>query len=408
MDYVQILGELGIAYWINGAIRRSFETFESFMTNLFVFKDKDFGEKWIRLHVLSGHVLGYISSSVARDRVPEFLGNGEPYSKPVQGFFTFNTKDMSDLYSANKIPIVFAHMAFFADGVGDIIKAYDWSLKAFDLARRNGDQQIYILVFSTCAQYSLINFKIAETLESTLLLTAVESHTKGTPQERYDQLRNINLSNLTEEKPSGEWDAAEEITITFAIVPLFMMVLSAQYEQTGDKTTKFEMFKNCINDYIPKASKKGPWELVLEICIRIIDENITERELIDRGNTFGRNGNQSMQILCILGLIYITRDPKEQLKQIINIFPYLTKVFSTMKSIIKFGFIPYLKDRCIHILKNSFVGNREELNSLVDEILNIKISDKNAIQLILQQVIREVPITLLEDRRSWLFEFKEI
>lgn len=327
--------------------------------------------------------------------MPEYVSDGGEYVRPYQGIFSFNTKDLTDLYQGKNDPLILTHLAIFSDGINNFSKAYHWSLRAFDLARKNGDQQVFLMISSVCSQYSLINFKIEEAFESYLLFSAISSHLEGSPKEKQEILSKINLSDIFSSKPSVKWNSAEDTTISFAIIPLFILVLTSHLENTENKIEYTEAFKNMLRDYILKASDKVQWEVVLELCTRIIENNISERELIDRGNTFGNQERKNLQIICVLGIIYTVNDSNMQLTQIINIFPYFTNIFGSTKSIIKFILVPFVKNMALNIIKDYFVGSMEEYMELVKNTEMVSVSDQNAIQLILQPLINEFDINIM-------------
>ena len=96
------------------------------------------------------------------------------------------------------------------------------------------------------------------------------------------------------------------------------------------------------------------------------------------------------------------------LEQIINIFPYLSKIHSSTRSIIKFVLIPFVKNRCLYVLKKTFVGSRQDLDRIVSDIENVDIINKNAIQLMLQSVVKELELKIIDSRKSWLYDYEEI
>lgn len=406
LDYIQILGELAIAYWLNGNNNQSFLTFENIVERLFKIKEENRDTNWIRLFSWTGHSLGYIAASVTKDRVPEKVSDGGDYTIPYQGIFTFNTKDLSDIYLVKNNPLILANLAIFAEGINNIEKAYTLSLKAFDLARRNGDDQIILMLSAVCGQYPLINFKITEAFETSLLFSAISSHLSGTPIDRSSKFKEMTISDLLTDKPSLEWNAAESTTVTYSIIPLFIMVLTAQLENTKDYQQKKFEYVEMLENYIPDASDVKLWESVLSISNQIINKTISESELIKMANSYDDEENKNFKLLCLIGVIFNSKDNMIMLSQILNIFPYFTKIFSSVKGILKFALLPFLKNRLFKILKESFVGTKQELVELNLKIENIDISDNNVIQNMLQIVISEVEIVVQEDRKAWLYKYE--
>lgn len=408
LNYIQILGELGIAYWLNGEFENSFITFEDVVNRLLEIKEKSFNKEWIRIFSWTGHTLGYISAEVSKDKVPTHFSDGGEYIKPYLGIYIFNTKDLSDLYVSTKDAIITAHMAVFADGVNDTYKAYSWSLKAFDIARNSGDEQTFLMISVICGQYSTVNFKLEEALETSLLFSAVTSHLSGTPTEKHSELEKIKLKDLLLKKPSEKWNIAEETTITITIIPLFVIVLTKYLENKKNKEEIFYAFQKLISNYIKDASDKQLWGDLLSLTNSIIEEKTSKNELIQKANQYGDQNNKNFQIICILGYIFYSRNEEGAIIQLINTFPYLTKTYKQTNSLIKFILVPFVKLVTIDVLKTSFIGTKADLDKILNEIESINISTQNPIQKILQPVVDELDIKLLDDRKLWLYDFKEI
>lgn len=408
LNYIQLIGELAIAYWIDKDYINSFQAFEDFLNRLFRKKEENFGENWKRLLLWCGHSTGYISAEVAGNHIPKFISSGEEYVKPYQGIFTLNNKDLSELYNSNNEPVIFAQMAIFSDGINNISKAYEWSLRAFDLARKNGDQKIFLLVSSVCSQYSLVNFKIEEAFESFLLLSALNSHLMGTPREKMEKMAKAKISDVLLSKPSPQWNVAEENTLEFVILPAFLMILTAFEENSVHSKEYAENFTKMLRNYYDNSSDKLLWELVIELTTRITKHSITERELAIRGNTFGEQERKGLQIICILGTIYLSKNSENILIQIVNVMPYLTKIYSVSKSLTKFVLSPFVKVQCLKILKDNFVGTKQELEAMTNEISTVDSSYEKAIQNMLVPLIKVFDINILDDRKAWLYEFKDI
>jgi hypothetical protein len=407
--YIQILSELGVAYWLNKQNKQSLQTFEKVVNKLFDLKETQFDKKWIRLFSWVGHSLGYIASAVSRGRVPEKVADGGDYVKPYQGIFSFNTKDLSDLYDPAKDSIIYAHLALFSEGVGDISKAYEWSLRAFDLARRIGNQQLLLMISSACSQYSLINFKVEEAFEANLLFSAVSSHLTGTPEEKHQQLEEVDVKAIYKSKPSESWNVAEDTAVTFGCIPLFIMVLNSYIADKSEKSQYALSFFKTLIDYRENASNPELWSQLIEIGQKITNNTINVGELNDLGNKFGNQNRKNLQIICILGVIFLSKNGTDIITQIINIFPYLTKIYgNTTKSFIQFILTPFVKERAIVALKEEFVGSRQDLNSIIKRIESSAANEENTIQLILQPIVEELGLKIIENRKSWLYEYKQL
>ncbi|MET3535958.1 hypothetical protein [Chryseobacterium limigenitum] len=64
------------------------------------------------------------------------------------------------------------------------------------IARNSGDEQIFLMIFAICKQYSTINFKLEESLEASLLFSALTSCLSVSPTEKLSELERIDLKDL--------------------------------------------------------------------------------------------------------------------------------------------------------------------------------------------------------------------
>ncbi|MCC4229649.1 tetratricopeptide repeat protein [Zunongwangia profunda] len=403
LEYIQLLSELGIAYWLNDQYEESFETFENAILLLFKNKENEFNKNWIRLFSWLGHSLGYIAPTISRSKVPNVLKDENQYVKPYQGIFTFNTRDLSDFYDIKKDSLIYAHLAVFSEGINNISKAYYWSLKAFDLARKSGGQQI-LMVSSVCSHYSLIEFKVDEAFETFLLFSVVSSHLSGSIKERREQLKNIDIKAIYNSKPSEKWNIAEDTTLTFVGLPLFIKIIMFHINNDMDKEKFTSKFFITLKNYKENASDPDIWFHMIEICSRIINDDITERELIELGNNFDRESRNNLFMICILGVIYLSKSSKLIITETINILPYLIKLFeNSSESIITFILVPFVKNRAIYALKNEFIGSKHDLDSILEKIEVLQSNNKDTIQKILQPIVIELDLNIPADRKSWLY-----
>ena len=401
LDYLKVLGELAIANWLNGHNKKSYNLFSEFIIRLIKYDINNNKKYWIQLFSWSSHALGYIGADVGKDRLPETVADGSAYTRPYQGFLSFNTKDLSDLYDPGKEALVYALMAAFADGVGKLKKSYYWSFKAFDVARKSGKQQIFLMVSSVSSQYALINFKIEETLESYLLFSAVTSHSNAKNEERLNYLENIDLKSLIESKPSKLWDIAESTTITFAVIPLFIKLLLSSLSDKGNKIKMANDFQNGLQTNLKIASNPSLWKTVLQLTDDIIIGKLTEQELKTLANGYADDDeNSNFQNICLLGIIYISETMI--FTTLMNVIPYLTKVLKSTHSVLRNILFPFVKERCIASLKQGYVGTSSELWVLIEDISNVNFKGEKSIKILLQKVYWEIDIELPPDRKEWL------
>ncbi len=405
IDYIQILAETGIALWLNSEYERSFEVFDKAVATLFKIKEENATEQWIRLFSWIGHSLGYISAEVIGDKVPTSIESGDEYVRPYQGIVSFNTRDLTSHYKEEKNPLVMMHLAFFADGINKPKSAYEWSLKAFDLARKIGDQTTIIMIAASCSSYATINLRFDEALEASLLFAAFSAHLKGSSKEKFSMLDKVDIKGIYLQKPSEEWNIAEATSISHAVIPMFIIVLTRVIEKRQDFQYISAQFLSVLENYLLDASNKKEWEILLTTCKGILDNVIKNDYLIELSYEYSHVEDKNIQLICSLGIVFRSTNAEEIMQQLLNITPYLQLLSSSQKAIVKFAIVPFVLNKSVEALKDSFVGNKKELDSIISTIQSIDISKENALQLILQPVVKEVEISLDLKRSRWLYDY---
>lgn len=407
LDVVQMICELGLSYWKNREFKKSYDAFNDALTRLQLSKTEKFGPYWIRLMSWLAHTLGYISADVAKDKLPLHFRNGDTYTKPYQGIFLFNTKDLSDLYTVNKDVLMLAQMAVFSEGVGDIEGAYKWSIRAFDEARKTSDENLVMMVSVSCNQYTLLNFKFVEHFEMAMQFHAVSSHLHGTPEQKYEQASKVDFNEILKLKPSDAWDATEDTIFAMSILPMYIMAIN-EFNLNDDCSKVSQELLQLIRNYSEKASNKAMWESAYQIMLSIFDKAASIDDLTNRANDYGKNDVKNFQIVCILGCIFLEKDTRRIITQIANIFPYFTKTFSDMPAISRNILVPFVKFYVIKAIHDNFVGSRDELSEIIKQTNDAAIAKENAVQKVIINAIDVCDLVIQGDRKDWLESYKEI
>ena len=400
VEIIHLLAELAVALWLSGDIAEMFLVLEDIVFRLFDTRVAKPGQFWMRMFSISGHLIAYASAMITDGRPPK--QGGEDYFAPFQGMFNENNIDYSKYYQPKNDSFMLVQMAYIAGGIGEPEKAYDWSLKAFDEARTNGDQGTFYTVSSVSSHFAVISFKPTEAFETYLYNAAIMSHLPGSPEERKASLMSLSEESILSDKPGPKWAEAEHIATTFATVPLFVMLLTAfktgQFEKNQMRAAYFKM----LAAFEQTASDKLLFDLVAELSQKILDDKISTMELTTRANTFGELEKRNLQSICSLGVIHLTRDSKERLKQMVNILPYVQKVLSAARNLLEYTLVPFAQLHALDILKSNFVGSESELRLAEQEIEKVNKSDSNAIRDMINFARKTVPVDIPLDRQKWL------
>ncbi|MBS1634303.1 MAG: hypothetical protein JST26_00175 [Bacteroidetes bacterium] len=415
LDCILALCECSIACYKNQNYADAYSYFKNAVNRLFSVKEKVFAKddvfypktEWIKYYVLSAHVVGYYSNVLAHGVVPKT--GGEDFTKPFQGMFLFQKSDLSDLYKITNDPILLSEMALFAEGVDEITQAYSWAVRAFDLARKNGKDDILLMVSTMCLEYSLVNGKYDEAFESHLLFAALSTHLKGDSPQKYEGFKNSSIAEVLKEKPSEDWNRAEDTTVDTAIIPMFMDVLLHKISNTENANQLQEKFLKLLYNYIEDASDKELWHLLYFICDGVLKRKLSRQEIIDFGNSHSKT-RRTLHAVSLLGLIFYKHKEVSAMNDLLNIYPHFANTFDRFGAIKKYICLPFLKAVCESILKNNFVGSKDEINEKLKQLKEIPASADNNYQLCLQIVVAafEDDVKIQDDRKRWLIHFEVI
>ena len=382
---------------------------------MFLIKDKVFSKndifypktEWIKHYVLSAHVIGYFGNVLVHGVVPK-TAEGD-FTKPFQGMFLFQKSDLSDLYKITNDPILLSEMGLFAEGVGEIVQAYSWAVRAFDLARKNGKDDILLMVSTMCLEYSLVNGKYDEAFESHLLFAALSTHLKGQPPEKYDNFKNSSIAEVLKEKPSEDWNHAEDTAVDTAIIPMFMHVLLLNLTNSDTAKQQQEKYLKLIFNYIQEASDKELWNQLYYICDGVLNRKITKQSIIDFGNSHSKT-RRTLHAISLFGLIFYKHKDVTAMNDLLNIYPHFANTYERFSAIRKYICIPFLKVVSENILTNNFVGSKDEIKEKLIELKGLDPSADNCYQLCLQTVVNtfEEDTKMEDNRRRWLYNFEKI
>ena len=296
-----------------------------------------------------------------------------------------------------------AQLAMIAHGAGNLEKAYDWSIKGFDYARETKNYWAYWMIASSIGpKYALINFKVEETIEAYLTSMALANNLQGDYENKQKQYESIDEVWLLDQKPNQAWNEAENATIRFGVIPLIMMIMNLELNNDQNFEEKSSNLKQFIADYQEKASDRLLWNLVLEIYGRTMTNQITERELSERATTFGERGKINLQLLCVLGIAFQSDSHVTIIQQLINLLPSISLLHDSNHIVIEHCLVPFVRTKLIYALKDGFVGDREDFNKMLSQIVEVPTFNKDVLQQMIKPLIEEFEIEISADRKEWL------
>lgn len=405
LERVQVLAEEALAYWLHDDSPQSFSRFENVVNQLLDLQGEAPTPAWMRQYVLLRHALGYIAPATARERVPEWVADGSEYVVPFQGFFTFNTRDLSDLYQAQPAPyLLFYLMAVFAEGVGHDTKASEWARRAFEAARQSDGDQGRIMIASLCGAHLFGTGHFEEALEAGLLSAALRAYVAQQGGSMKVAMNSIDVAALYTNKPSSLWEQAEDDCVTYVIVPMLALTLTAQITNPARGAELARACEQVLTSYLPQASNQAKWTTVCNLSRQVLLPATTGRHLLQQADAYKLSSQQPLQVLCLLGAIARSTEGEVQLIQLLSILPYLTTCYSMTPALIKFVLVPFTRQIGQEVLKRCYVGSRAELAALLDELKAVSLTDTNAVQKILRPVVKSAELTMPANTTMWLYQ----
>ncbi|MBH8560414.1 hypothetical protein [Hymenobacter negativus] len=409
IDYLKVAAELALAYWLHHDIEQSFRWFEKVVQQLVEAKASASPEAWKRLYVWLRHALGYIARVAAREQAPERVADGGEYVAPYQGFFSFNTKDVSDLYDDNPAPhVLFYTMALFAEGIGDIDKAYEWSQRAFDAARQTPGEQALLMIAALCGQYALATGHYVEGLEAQLLAAAMSAFVKHEGLTQEQAMETFQLEELNSRRPGPVWNDAEATAVTLAVIPMVTLTLTAQLTNDARRTELTQACQLALDQYRSQASDQGLWSHVSEVSTEVLTATSSSRQLLTKASAFAQEGQRDLQVICLLGAIAQATDGRSQVHEMFKVLPYLDKTLKIRPAVFRFVLIPFVRQVSKTSIRECFVGTRTELDDLLESIENVAATEPHAVQLLLQPAVAAADLTVPSPRDTWLYQYREI
>lgn len=402
LEYVKIIGELTVAYWLQNEREKCFSSLEEQVERLFASKDDMFGDLWINLLFLTGHFAGYVAGLLNEGYIPKV--QGEDFFSPYSGMFTL-TADFTDRYDEKNEAVIMIQLSFIACRLKLREKAYDWSTKAFDLARKNSSERVFQLISDVSYQFPLINFKTYETLEMVLLFAARTVYRKDeTEKEWLFSLPDGQIvSGLLAKKPSELWNQAEESSITIGVLPLFVMLLTEDCKNSLYLNRLKDDFFGMLEDYLEKASDKTLFINVHDISLGIFEKSLNLGDVTLMANEYLAKGRFSLQILCILGASFISEIPEQTVIHLVNIAPALVVPQGSTPAVIEYAFAPYVKEKCIAAIKEGYVGSRSEIEEAMLSIESFDDTDKDILRKMLDVTVKLLDIKITDNSRvEWL------
>jgi hypothetical protein len=374
LDYIRVLGELAIAYYRVGNLEECFLIYEDIFNRLIATKGGE-NQLWLDTLVTTGHSLGYITQLANTGSPPYKTGRGEEYLEPYVGIYIVNNANLSDYYIEDNEPILMAQLALFSEGLGNLQKAYVWSKKAFDEARRRGNRKIIYQACSVYFRYSVGTFHVKEAFEAGEYYLGIMYHAVGaTIPERFEGTAEVNFEEIKLKKPSEQWKIAEDYLISRCILPMYFSVLLKKLTQDPKAHDDFVELMISYNLYEKSASNGVLWVLIDELLKYSFEHDSFEVDQEEVPDLPSVDPNIGILLQLIKTINVINDKPLAELSVLISLIKAKIGDSLFQKHII----YPVLKSTCILLIKKYFVGSKQEMSDSEISIDELPFSNENS------------------------------
>ena len=201
--------ELAISYWDIGDKQKAFDTFET--GAVLLIESRTDQDDWKHMMVQFGHCAGYFASVASTGKPPARTGDGSEYPPPFRGMFISDDTPPERLkyFDARRVPLTYALMTQFAEGVGRDARATFWASEGLRAARGS---KIWI-VSGVLAEQAILGFlaenRFADALDFAIDVGAYYAASSLVDPADRELFLELDFSQILGHRTSPGWAKAE-------------------------------------------------------------------------------------------------------------------------------------------------------------------------------------------------------
>lgn len=357
-DLIRALGEQAVALWLSGDLAAAYTPLRDAVERLLAIEKKD--DTWKTLVVLVAHALGYLSTLAKHGRPPATTRDSQPYEAPARGHFLIYNPDVIAYYMEAHDIYLPASLVSFAEGIGRDEEATKWALKAFDIARKSGNQDTMSTLAVLALGYLIREDKFVEALDVArdLGVTTVAVNTLG-PTNREYLRHGFDAYSVLGDRPNERWQAAEYYATLLGLVPIMFRISTIRLTDTTRAEAAAKLVAAACREIAQDAAAGGLWNAAAELFEQILTREIDPEEMLARGNQFNTEDERALRAICYIRAS-LDCAPRRALEIHLAILPFLHDHFRHFVSIYRQTLVPFIES----FWRKSFRENRFYFNNL--------------------------------------------
>jgi hypothetical protein len=288
----ETLGELAVALWTTGALRRAFDTWEEAVSVLL--SERPDSGHWRRLHVVFGHCTAYFSCKALSGKPPTV-----DFVEPYPGIVAL-TDRADELYDPNREGLFLVQVGMFANALGLPQQAAEWGARGIEVSESTGAIQVARHFAWLGVARAVLEGQFRRALE--LAFQSVEYGHPIDPQ----QLQKLGV------KDPEEWEAArrraldgqqaDTEAILIGLVPIAVRIAGVFID---DRAKARELAREAAEacQQLGSSSGRTVWDTAAKVVAATFEETGDWRSFAARGDAFAANGQSGLSTICHLGVV---------------------------------------------------------------------------------------------------------
>lgn len=398
---VKVLGEYIIALLQADKLKDVFEHYQE-VVNILLSK-KNESEEWKEIHMIFGHVSGFIITLLTSGKPPQKTKDGGIYAPPERRMFVNNHPTLVDLYNADMNYVLAIHTCLFAKALNKFSEEHQWAMRAYEMGLESSDKSILILSGTDLGGHLLNENRYKEGLK--LQLDCVVNLVKSKKNQFIKENSEAKCVTYKEEILSDVKDEAEKRMIIDWAIPSLMnlSIINLSNQQLAQKYA-YEVIDTC-SGYELTSKCKEVWHSISNVFKDVFVDMKDYDCFVNESNDSFNSQDLWLKVFRNIGAVALSKNPKDSIKLQLMIAPSIYSEYRLYPSIYRIQVSQYFKLYWIESLKehkSKFMGVTWKISDKLEK-LDIY-SDYTAIKKILNIISFNLRIDIGDKLMEWLDE----
>lgn len=217
-------------------------------------------------------------------------------------------------------------------------------------------------------------------------------------------LTNSQLRDLITDETDPERGKTLDKLVKIGIAPAIIKLAVMKSESLEKYTTERSNLLNTVAEYLNKEVDQVFWKSIEMLCSLIFANPVDIRPIQQLMIQYQEQGNTTMQVAYILGAVIVSDDWHYIIQQTVNIMPFLIDETITVPLYLPLIYHPFVKHICTTAITQEYVGSRQELVEIMNELNSIEANNPNGLKMMFSFAVRELSIEIPAERKIWLID----